>query len=196
MLEPAGSHGVWGLDDYHCLPFYFGACQLQSHEQQQLKEGGKQRSEDDDEDLIPLSIHDDSTLKRYGDTYMYFGCIQYIKGLKKGVPFFESSPMLNDISQLATWQKIASGLMRLYEGEVLSKLPVVQHLRFGNIFQADWTPSQSEGQTSAPTENFRCTSQRPTEPMVRAPWAVNNDNERSSTVCGSVMPPTKAPWAK
>ena len=123
MLEPAGSHGVWGLDDYHCLPFYFGACQLQDP--------------DVSGDIGPRSIDDDRLLRARGDELMYLGCIRYVKELKPSVPFFESSPMLNDISHLPNWGRVARGLLRLYEGEVLDKMPVVQHFRFGNLFKGE-----------------------------------------------------------
>ena len=193
VLEPAGSHGVWGLDDYHCLPFYFGACQLQA-------EGSSVGADN------PTSIHDEHVLQKQGDTYLYLGCIRYIKSLKKGAPFFESSPMLNDISNLPTWQKVASGLLRLYEGEVLDKRQVVQHFVFGKIFAADWEPSESP--QKPPTDStFRnpVTTQQglSVAPMTRAPWADMNASQElppaTKTAPGTRTVPmtsAKAPWAK
>ena len=90
FLEPAGSHGVWGLDDYQHLAFLFGASQLI----------------DNLDGYDPNSIHDDRALADK-DNYMYFGCIAFIKQVKKGVPFYESSPMLNDISAVPHWDKVA-----------------------------------------------------------------------------------------
>eukprot|EP00339_Tiarina_fusa_P014186 CAMPEP_0117000882 /NCGR_PEP_ID=MMETSP0472-20121206/3073_1 /TAXON_ID=693140 ORGANISM="Tiarina fusus, Strain LIS" /NCGR_SAMPLE_ID=MMETSP0472 /ASSEMBLY_ACC=CAM_ASM_000603 /LENGTH=407 /DNA_ID=CAMNT_0004700717 /DNA_START=62 /DNA_END=1285 /DNA_ORIENTATION=+ len=175
-LEPAGSHGVWGLDDYHCLPFYFGACQLQSAglESQELSS--------------PKCVTDENVLKDYGDYYLYFSCIRYIRQLKQGVPFFESSPMLFDISQtLQTWDKVARGMLRLYQGEVLDKRQVVQHFVFSRFFAATWTPSQTE--RTAPSETFRNpVSSVLGMPPTRAPWA-------QAGVSASGMPETRAPWA-
>ena len=118
MLEPAGSHGVWGLDDYHFLPFVFGASQLKDHP-----------------DITPKSIHHDKTLSEECQKYMYLDCIKFIKEVKKGCVFAESSPTLNDISNVPTWSKITTGMIKMYQAEVLSKHPVIKHLRFGSVLK-------------------------------------------------------------
>lgn len=63
--------------------------------------------------------------------------------VKSGAPFAEHSPILNDISELPAWGRVNEGLAKMYRGEVLGKLPVVQHLVFGSLFRADWTPSRA-----------------------------------------------------
>lgn len=117
VLEPAGSHGVWGLDDYQHLAFLFGASQLVKN----------------DRGYIPETIHSDGILQKEIDDFMYFGCISFIKQVKKGVPFGESSPILNDISGVASWEKVTQGLMKMFQAEVVGKLPVIKHLKFGSL---------------------------------------------------------------
>ena len=47
--------------------------------------------------------------------------------------FAEHSNQLWNMSVVPTWRKIVSGLMKMYDAEVLSKYPIVQHIFFGNI---------------------------------------------------------------
>eukprot|EP00931_Biecheleriopsis_adriatica_P049197 TRINITY_DN28453_c0_g1_i1.p1 TRINITY_DN28453_c0_g1~~TRINITY_DN28453_c0_g1_i1.p1 ORF type:complete len:355 (-),score=80.02 TRINITY_DN28453_c0_g1_i1:55-1119(-) len=115
MLEPAGSHGVWGLDDYHMLPFLFGAAQLV----------GK-------EDEVPTGqVYKEQIVKEYADQYLYVDAIRQVLLAKKGAPFHETSPMLYDISSVPDWQKTQNGLMKMFRAEVLGKYPVIQHFLFG-----------------------------------------------------------------
>lgn len=115
-LEPAGSHGVWGLDDYQHLAFLFGASQLINNP----------------DGYEPEAIHNESAIAQKDD-YMYFGCVAFIKQVKTGVPFGESSPMLNDISGVPNWDKVAQGMLKMFTVEVMGKLPVIKHLKFGSI---------------------------------------------------------------
>lgn len=116
MLEPAGSHGVWGLDDYHFIPFLFGGSELVESV----------------EVPMPSDIHKQDILEKYSSEYMYLECIKFIKEVKTG-NFFEHSPMLNDISGSASWGKIAMGMVKMYQAEVLWKFPVSKHIFFGNL---------------------------------------------------------------
>ncbi|KAI8341741.1 hypothetical protein BC941DRAFT_335073, partial [Chlamydoabsidia padenii] len=115
-LEPAGSHGVWGLDDHQFLPYVWGSSQLIDHPK-----------------LKPSSITNADMVEAMAGNYMYFRCIQYIGQVKRG-PFHEHSPMLYDISGLQRWNKVNIGMAKMYEAEVLKKVPVVQHFPFGNLF--------------------------------------------------------------
>eukprot|EP00088_Acartia_fossae_P022945 TRINITY_DN24027_c0_g1_i2.p1 TRINITY_DN24027_c0_g1~~TRINITY_DN24027_c0_g1_i2.p1 ORF type:complete len:480 (+),score=60.37 TRINITY_DN24027_c0_g1_i2:46-1485(+) len=131
-MEPAGSMGVWNLDDYQFVAFILGAAQL-------LK-GAK---------LKPKSIPDPEMADMLKKDFHLFACLAFIHQVKSG-PFHEHSNQLWNISAVQLWSKVFTGLIKMYRAEVLCKFPVIQHALFGSIFSLEKAKSKRELPGDAP----------------------------------------------
>ncbi|KAI0636287.1 hypothetical protein C8Q77DRAFT_638149 [Trametes polyzona] len=160
-LEPAGSHGVWGLDDYSFLSYVFGSAQLR------------------DQTEIPVAAVLRPPLP---PTNLYFMSIMRILEVKSG-PFHEHSSQLYSIATgVQYWSKVHSGLFKMYEAEVLGKRVVVQHIPLGGLLE--WNASQPAPSTAMPPPPTI-----PAMAATAAPWAsagVHGTSVPSPTAFGNL----------
>ncbi|XP_061554279.1 serine/threonine-protein phosphatase 2A activator isoform X3 [Phycodurus eques] len=101
-MEPAGSQGVWGLDDFQFLPFIWGSSQFVDHPT-----------------LEPRHFVDERVVNEHQHDYMFLECIKFINEMKTG-PFAEHSNQLWNISAVPSWSKVNQGLIRMYKAEPAS----------------------------------------------------------------------------
>ncbi|KAK1774508.1 Phosphotyrosyl phosphate activator protein-domain-containing protein [Copromyces sp. CBS 386.78] len=201
-LEPAGSHGVWGLDDHSFVPYIFGSAQytrpISSPNEPTPLEGSVPNAPK------PGDITKPTAVERHRTENMYFSAIGFINDVKKG-PFWEHSPILFDVSGIKDgWGKINKGMIKMFNAEVLSKFPVVQHFPFGSLFQWEQDPEagipaqsvhmQNQPVASAASAAVTGSVETPTERPsgTAAHWA----QTRAPGVAGGGGPGTTAPWAQ
>lgn len=203
-LEPAGSHGVWGLDDNSFLPYLYGSAQLCpaiSEDEEPPDHGSLLNAPE------PASVTQQNLVEKEKVRNMYFSAIAFIFEVKRG-PFGEHSPILYDISGVRDgWGRINKGMIKMYNGEVLSKFPVVQHFPFGSLFKWERDPDAKEPVTTTHTasqplrnpldSNPAAQTARPgvipqSGTMTAAPWATARP---MGPPVGMVNGVTRAPWA-
>ncbi|KAI0763321.1 hypothetical protein BD413DRAFT_583769 [Trametes elegans] len=166
-LEPAGSHGVWGLDDYCFLSYIFGSAQLR------------------DQTEIPVTAVLHPPLP---PTNLYFMSITRILEVKSG-PFHEHSSQLYSIATgVQYWAKVHSGLLKMYEAEVLGKRVVVQHIPLGGLLE--WNIPQAP---AAPTSAPLSATSIPPMAATLAPWASPAAYGTSPSSPGAVAAPSRVP---
>lgn len=209
-LEPAGSHGVWGLDDHSFLPYIFGSAQLGPpiHPSSTLKaptEGSRPSAP------APSTVTDKKLVRDLAEGNLYFSAIQFIYDVKRG-PFWEHSPILYDISGLKDgWGKINKGMLKMYAAEVLGKFPVVQHFPFGSLFCWERDPA-APGVAGATSVHQREQAGVPKQSNMteteggpaaggagtKAPWAKQGSGAVRGTLqmqASTGVPTTRTPWA-
>lgn len=118
-LEPAGTHGVWNLDDYHFMPYVFGVAELQNRiEEYEVK-----------------VLIDFTQIRRNKNKFMLFWQVNNVLE-DKGENMQAHSPTYMNISNVKFWNKVVDGMLKMFQGEVTSKLPVMNHFLTGTILRA------------------------------------------------------------
>lgn len=109
-IEPAGSHGIWGLDDYQFLPFLLGSSELHN------------------------SVCVLDNLKKS----CYKEAIDFIKETKgKGnIPFELIAPKLYSMRNLK-WTDVNVNLFRMYNEDVLRSEVVYQHFIYSKYLERE-----------------------------------------------------------
>lgn len=65
-MEPAGSQGVWSLDDYQFIPFIWGSSQLQMHPK-----------------IAPEMFVNEKIVEENAEEYMFLSCIKFILSVSR-----------------------------------------------------------------------------------------------------------------
>lgn len=138
--------------------------------------------------------------------YLFLSSIEHINKLKRG-PFNEHSPILYSIATtVPNWGKVNSGLMKMYQAEVLEKHTVVQHFYFGEILpwrkRGTDEPLPTRIEVQDEDEEDGDDIGLPTSGSTKAPWVDAGDQHPQSTTVApwasmptGTMPVTSAPWA-
>lgn len=123
-LEPAGSRGVYNMDDYQFLPFLFGAAQL----------GGLK--------YIPTSnFYQPDQVDMFKSDYILFEAVDFILNNKRG-PFNEHSYTLWGFTNLGSWDNIFRRIRLKFIDDILGPFPIIQHFLFGSYILR-WSESQN-----------------------------------------------------
>lgn len=170
-LEPAGSHGAWGLDDHFHLIYILGAAQFNN-----VTAGSAPTVK-----LVLTS----QVMEQYKEHNLYVNAIAFIHRIKKG-PFYEHSSFLYDIhTTVYQWEKVLKGLLKMYEDDVFSKFPVVQHFWFGGVLYP-WRDMDTNEELP--------TSEAEEKAETVLPGMINGGTGIRTTPSNISM--TRVPWAK
>lgn len=122
-LEPAGSRGVYNMDDFQFLPFLFGTSQLAGIKY-----------------ISPSNFYEFEQVDMYKGDFIFFEAVDFILTNKKG-PFNEHSYTLWNLSGAPGWDNIFRRTKIKFRDEVLSPFPIIQHLLFGDYILV-WNDSR------------------------------------------------------